>query len=196
MLLKLIIGEAHNHTKIGNCTLPLCPSSSSFRQICLLLLDSYQDVLKFCYFAYQEFDAILYANWILFKPLNNLGLFQLLGRGTGRTLYRFARHVVSLTNSEFFGQNGLFGSRDHGSFSRESWRGVSPLMAFKPIHSRNNFFHHFQIPQRLVDTDRTLPLSRTSLPVPQCCPCLDLQHQSRILYQRRWCHQCLVSVAV
>ena len=91
------------------------------------------------------------------------GLFQFLGRGPGRTLYRFARRSISVTNSVFFGQNKLFGSRDHGSFSRES-RGVSPSMAFKPIQSRNKkVFYHFRIPRRLVDTDKTPPLSTTSL---------------------------------
>ena len=112
------------------------------------------------------------------------GLFQLLGQGTGSTLYRFVRRSISFTKSVFFGQNELFGSHDHGSLSSES-EGVSPLlMTHKPIQSRNNVLYRFLSPHRFVDTDKTLPLSTTRL------------NQSMILHLKR-CHWrlCLPLVA-
>jgi hypothetical protein len=112
------------------------------------------------------------------------GLFQLLGQGTGSTLYRFVRRSISLRKSVFFGRNKLFGSRDHGLLSNES-KGVSLFLTFKPIQQiRNNVFYRFLSPHRFVDTDKTLPLSTTRL------------NQSMILHLKR-CHWrlCLPLVA-
>ncbi len=68
-------------------------------------------------------------------------LVQLLGRGTGMMLNKFARRTISFTYSLLRGRKKVFGRREHGSRSNEN---RDLLFWFiKPILSRNSTFLSF-----------------------------------------------------
>ena len=101
--------------------------------------------MKFCYFIGQEFNAITFANWILFQSLNDLGPFPV-------ACSRHGKYVVQLHPTRDFIYevsvlgpliDKFLGRRDQGSFSNEK-RGTS-LLSFKPIHKRNNTFLSFPV---------------------------------------------------